>query len=191
MIIPQLKSKVKVVFPNGPIKLGAGFSWWNVDLQKYIKLALSGAEGIQSIANDIPDDFLSSSEQIQTLIKDISLLYNVPLNKILVGGFSQGAMLSIDVGLKLDVAGVISWSAGMVNAQEWHRLAPNKTIKVLQSHGTEDPVVPFMIGTKLKHEIFDANKYDVQFVQFKGQHSIPKEVLVKTLSFIKSILNES
>jgi hypothetical protein len=32
---------------------------------------------------------LSASELVQNLLKDLSLLHSVPINKIIIGGFSQ------------------------------------------------------------------------------------------------------
>jgi hypothetical protein len=39
-------------------------------------------------------------------------------------------MLSIEVGLKVEVAGIVAWSAGMVNGIEWRNLAKEKKVKV-------------------------------------------------------------
>jgi phospholipase/carboxylesterase len=193
VIIPQVKSKVKIVFPNAPLQLQtASFAWWHIDLAKYVQhIQQSGILGLDNIVNDVPAGFEEASTLIQNLIKDLSQSYNVPINKIIVGGFSQGAILSLDVGLKLEVAGIVSWSAAMMNGLEWKKLAQTKKVRVLQSHGLSDPLIPYVMATKIKTEIFEPNQYDVQFVPFKGQHAIPPEVLVQTLSFIKSILNES
>lgn len=52
-------------------------------------LAQSGIAGLDHIVNDTPEGFSEASTLIQNLIKDLSQTYNVPINKIIIGGFSQ------------------------------------------------------------------------------------------------------
>lgn len=60
---------------------------------------------------------------VQALLNELSQLYAVPLHKMIIGGFSQGGILSIDVGLKMKTGGIIAWSSGMLNGEEWRKLA--------------------------------------------------------------------
>lgn len=72
---------------------------------------------------------------VQDLLNELSILYSVPLSNIIIGGFSQGAILSIDVGLKMKIGGIIAWSAGMLNGKEWKSLiGKNSAINVCFLH---------------------------------------------------------
>jgi predicted esterase len=111
-------------------------------------------------------------------------------------------MVSVDVCLKLEesVAALVPWSAGYMNAVEWRQLAPNKkdlkvdkvdftSPQVYQSHGTEDQVIPFQIGSLLKEEIFEKNGFTLNFQSFGSGHSIPNEVIKTFVDLITSHLN--
>lgn len=52
-------------------------------------LEQSGVAGLDHIVNDVPEGFEAASQLIQNLINELSQTYNVPVNKIIVGGFSQ------------------------------------------------------------------------------------------------------
>lgn len=100
-------------------------------------------------------------------------------------------MLSIDVCLKLEetVAALVPWSSGYMNAVEWRELATKKKgLKVYQSHGTQDQLIPFNIATMLKQEIFEKNELDLDFLSFDGPHTIPNEAVKTFVGVIKAAL---
>jgi len=191
LVMPQLKGKVKFVFPNAPMTLPqGGLAWWPIDLQKLMMLFLTGQ--IKTMTEDIPEDFIKSSDMIRQMITVLAKEHALPLSKFVVGGFSQGAMVSIDICLKLDshVGALVPWSGGYVNAVEWKELAKNKKgLKVHQTHGMEDQLIPFQIGVLLKEEIFNTFEFDTKFISFKGGHTIPEEAMQDFLLLLQQLLD--
>ena len=68
-------------------------------------------------------------------------------------GFSQGAMISLDLALRSErpLAGLALMSATMLCASEWTALMPRRAkLPVMQSHGRVDPLLPYELAEKLR-----------------------------------------
>lgn len=84
----------------------------------------------------------------------------IPTEKIILAGFSQGAVIALLAGLNSPqkLAGVIALSGYLPNAAQvaMNKSRANQTIPVFLAHGTDDNVVPFTLGeataTALKKE---------------------------------------
>jgi len=61
-----------------------------------------------------------------------------------------------------------------------------KGIKVFQSHGHQDPILPFQLG-KLINQMLKEGGATVEFIEFKGAHTIPFESLVGFNQFILNL----
>lgn len=77
------------------------------------------------------------------LIDALKAQFSLPTKRIVIGGFSQGAMLTTDVALHLPEppAALLVLSGTYVAEPVWKPLVANrKGLKVLQQHGTNDQV---------------------------------------------------
>lgn len=115
----------------------------------------------------------------------------VPASRIMLGGFSQGAALSLFTGLTgtHNLAGIISLSGYLPGREaiEWEKI---KKPPVLQCHGDADSVVnyQFALGTakELKPRL---TKYT--FKTYKGlDHSSSMEEMSDVDDFIKECIPE-
>src|SRR5688500_5394511 len=105
--------------------------------------------------------------------------YQVAGSRIVLGGFSQGAMLSADLALRSDrpLGGLMLFSATIMCVDHWkQRLPHRKSLPIFQSHGRVDPVLPFMFAEELK-EMFVGAGFDHTWVPFMGGHELPPPVL--------------
>ncbi len=74
-------------------------------------------------------------------------------SKLVIGGFSQGAMLATDVALRSDIplAGLCLFSGTLIAEQEWVVSAPNRRgLRVSLSHGQSDAILPFTAAERLR-----------------------------------------
>ena len=97
----------------------------------------------------------------------------------MLGGFSQGSMLACDFALRdpRPLAGLALLSSTVICRSEWQKLAPSRAgLPVLQSHGKDDPILPFALAENERDLLRDAG-LDVEFVAFNGGHGIPGGVL--------------
>ena len=124
-------------------------------------------------------------ELVDTMLKETGL----GLDRLALIGFSQGSMMALHVGLRLegDCAGIVAF-AGALLAPE--RLEAEKTAspKVLLVHGKDDEVVPFQ-AMVLAEGMLKSNGVDVRTVAREGLgHGIDGEGLEEALGFLEGSL---
>jgi phospholipase/carboxylesterase len=107
-----------------------------------------------------------------------------------LGGFSQGAMLSLDVALRTSrpLAGLVLMSSTLIAAGEWTPLFPTRRgLSVLESHGRDDPLLPFALAELLRDLLRHAG-LEITWVPFRGGHAIPDVVLDALSAFLRAVL---
>jgi len=179
--------KIRTIFPYAPIELSQGsYAWWNLNIQEIINNYRNG--DIDQVVNEIPEGLQEAREKISSLIQIVQTETGLGIDKFILGGFSQGAMLSVETMLHTEgfFKGICVFSGSLINAQKWTELAPSKKgQKIIQSHGTRDPIIPFVIGSRLKL-LLESNGMDLDFLKFEGQHTIPQSGLSKLILLCNS-----
>uniref|UniRef100_A0A0A9XCN6 palmitoyl-protein hydrolase n=1 Tax=Lygus hesperus TaxID=30085 RepID=A0A0A9XCN6_LYGHE len=89
---------------------------------------------------------LRSAEYINSLVATTCVKYKIPFSRVVYGGFSQGAAISLAAGLttKHTPAGIACLSGYLAAA---HVIVPriiNKHTPITFFHGRQDGVVPFV-----------------------------------------------
>jgi phospholipase/carboxylesterase len=110
--------------------------------------------------------------------------------KLVLGGFSQGAMLSTDVALQTDTAidGLVLMSGTLLAEDVWTPLAKKRAgLPAMVSHGTHDPILPYEGGERLATAL-KSGGLEVDFVRFRGQHEIPPVVLDHASQLIRRVV---
>jgi len=181
------------VFPEGPlVSPGGGRAWWHIDLQR---LQIDRARGLErDLRQESPAGLPESHAQITALIQHIAARARVPLSSIVVGGFSQGAMLATDVALAASepLGGLAVLSGSLVNENAWtSRMAAMKPgFPVFMSHGRGDPVLPFRLAEALRDHL-QAVPHNVKWIPFNGGHEIPQVVLSGLTEFLAALPSAS
>jgi phospholipase/carboxylesterase len=120
-------------------------------------------------------------------------LTGLPLQRTVLAGFSQGGAMTLDVGLSLPLAGLISWSGYLHSAAIGfavsQRIANPSSPPVLMVHGLEDAVVPLALAEQAQASLTSAG-VSVQFHQLKMGHEILPEVLSLSRQFIQTVLGD-
>lgn len=192
---PKMAGAVQFLFPEAPLSLEAlgmpdGRAWWPIDIRRLQMAAALGT--FRDLRKDCPDELPIARDMGLGLIREWSKRSNVPLSHFLLGGFSQGAMLATDVTLHLDEnpAGLVVMSGTLLNEDVWReRLAAHKSLRVLQSHGTNDPILPFAAAGWLR-DLLNHGGADVEFLPFSGGHEIPHTVLDRIGTFLREAIGD-
>ena len=111
-------------------------------------------------------------------------------NRLVLGGFSQGAMLSMDVALHSErpLAGLVLLSGTLLNESSRRaRINTRKGLPVFQSHGERDPLLPFALAEQLRDLMIEAG-LPVTWKMFRGGHEIPQSVLEWLEPFLQEAL---
>jgi len=179
-------------FPVGPLALpmggGDARAWWMIDLERIVRDRESGRP--RDLSREIPKGMPEARGQIQRLLAELEQRQGLDLRRTVLGGFSQGAMLACDVALRTDrqPAGLVLLSGTLVAQQEWQPLMPRrKGLKVIQSHGNQDPLLPFAQAERLRDLLTKAGLL-VDWVGFRGGHEIPDLVLARMNAWLKTVL---
>ncbi|WP_397568402.1 alpha/beta hydrolase [Schlesneria sp. T3-172] len=192
---PRMASSVQFIFPEAPLSLEDlgmpdGRAWWPIDMRRLQMAAALGT--FRDLRKDCPDELPVAREMMLGLVRKWSERVNVPLSHFLLGGFSQGAMLATDVTLHLDEnpAGLVILSGTLLNEDTWNeRVAGHKALRVLQSHGTNDPILPFAAAGTLR-DLLNHGGADVEFLPFAGGHEIPHVVLDRIGTFLREAIGD-
>ncbi|MDR3625174.1 MAG: dienelactone hydrolase family protein [Chlamydiales bacterium] len=178
------------LFPNAPHLVPfsesyIGRSWFSFDMAK-LENAMR-ASRYDELAVGVPPDLSYASDLIIKLLKKIP----VSPGNIVIGGFSQGAMLATDVALKMqeNLAGLAILSGSVINEAEWksHALR-HKGLHFFQSHGDEDTILSIDLAKRLESLFKDSGLLGALQV-FQDGHTIPEEVLTSFGEFLSKQLN--
>lgn len=189
----KLGSGVQFVFPEAPAtleKLGMpnGRAWWMIDTERLMAAQRGDLTGAQRSRNEKPAGLETARAAMSELLTKITAKTKLPLSKIVLGGFSQGAMLMTDLALrqKENVGGLAILSGTLLNEDEWKKLAAgHRDLRVVQTHGRQDPLLSFAFAEELKNLLTTAGA-NVHFLAFDGGHTITIEGLRKLVQLIEA-----
>jgi phospholipase/carboxylesterase len=174
---------VRFAFPAAPLQVDpnwGGRAWWMIDVMALQTAILQGRT--RDLASEVPPGLAEARAQIFALVDELRT--QLSPTKLILGGFSQGAMLSMDVALRKEIDAVVLLSGTLLAEREWLPLMPTKkSLPVFQSHGQQDPMLPFSAAEKLREHLTN-NGIEVDWVPFRGQHEIPPQVLDRLAAFL-------
>jgi len=185
----------RFVFPEGPLSLSFGprdaRAWWLIDMAR---IAADQAAGrVRDLSQDIPKGLAPARETLLGFLKEVEHKFGADPRKIVLGGFSQGAMLTCDVMLRTTqpYAGLVQLSGTLLATQEWTPLLQGrKGLPVFQSHGTRDELLPYVGAERLRDEL-STSGLAVEWHSFRGGHEIPDPVLQRLGVFLTKVLGKS
>ena len=188
----NVPDEVRFLFPVAPMQLDMGFgdarAWWMLDMER---IAQARAQGQwDELSQEVPRGLPPARKQILDLLALATETLSVQPGSLVLGGFSQGAMLSTDVVLHSDIpfAGLALLSSSLIAKHEWLARLPNrKDLPVFQSHGTADPILACSMAQQLRYHIQTAG-LPVSWAEFQGGHEIPVQVLEGLGTFIQAVL---
>jgi phospholipase/carboxylesterase len=180
---PRLAQAVRFVFPEALLSLDTlgmpgGRAWFEIPMAVLMGQGRDWAQYSQTVPAGMP-------AARRALMSTLAALQQ-PYGRIVLGGFSQGAMVSTDVALRLEEspAGLFLLSGAMVAGQEWAPKARARSaLPVFQGHGRQDQVLPFQEGERLRDLLMGAGM-PVEFLPFDGGHTLITEELEQLAAFL-------
>lgn len=179
------------VFPAGPLTLsplyGDARAWWMIDLER-LERELAGGRPADRAA-EVPEGLAAARAAVLGLLDALARDHRRRDDAFVLGGFSQGAMLSVDVALHgARPRGLVLLSGTLVAEVEWRKhVAALAGLRIFQSHGTKDGLLSFAGAEKL-HGFLVEGGAEVAFVPFPGGHEIPPPVLELVEDFLPHAL---
>jgi phospholipase/carboxylesterase len=180
------------MFPEAPLSLNMGFgdsrAWWIIDMARI--QADRAAGRIRDLSQDLPKGLALARGKMLVFLKDLPRHVPMDYKKTVIGGFSQGAMLTCDAALHTDYpfAGLIQLSGNLLAQPVWSPLMPKrKGLPVFQSHGMQDDILPYVGGERLR-DALNKSGLTVDWHSFRGGHEIPESTLRALSVFLRSVL---
>ena len=165
--------------PNGHEKCNIspnGFQWFDlsIDDPQYIL-----------------EQSLKAEKVINLFIDEVKQKYNLDSSKICISGFSQGCMMSINIGLtsKENFACVVGFSGKIIDKKNLSERITSRP-KIMLIHGDLDSIVPsnYLLDAK---DFLIREKVDVDTKIINNcEHNIPIEASSLALEFIKKNINK-
>jgi phospholipase/carboxylesterase len=143
---------------NAPDEYYGGFSWFD-------------------FAGDMTPGVLRSRELLFELLQELDG-QGYPTEETILGGFSQGCLMALDVGLRYPraVAGIVGISGWIFEPDRLLEAvsAEARQRRVLMTHGTQDPMVPFhAVREEVKR--LTATGLHIEWHEFHKAHTIAGE----------------
>lgn len=167
----QQKSQTRFIFPHAPsmpVTINGGHimpAWYDIREMNIDRKV------------DI-DQLQRSSDAISQLIEHEEQV-GIASDKIIIAGFSQGGAVAIDTALTYPrkLAGLLVLSSYFATADEIKATDANKNLDILIQHGSNDPVVPEVLGLKAA-DTLKQRDYPVEYQRYPMEHSLcPPQII--------------
>lgn len=173
-IAPALDSPSgsRFVFPNAPKPWEAspgmtfGFTWF---------------DGWPPKGSSLDD----SRRLLLEFLQRVTGRYPTPEGKIILSGFSQGALMALDVGLRTEtsLAGIVAMSGGL-HEEALPDLESRKDLPILIVHGTLDDMIPVNAARRARH-VLEQHGFRPEYAEFAMGHHVTPESMAVVADFIR------
>ena len=177
-LAPSIHSKGYVyICPNAPlpVPLGpglTGFSW--TPLPEAMTF----------------DDILAAQDALSAFVDEVMEEYHATPGQILLGGFSQGGMMTYQLGLPRPglFGGLMALSTRIADPEELRSHLPRERNQpIFIAHGAQDPLIPVDQAHQTR-EFLEAEGYKPQYKEYAMGHDISQEVLKDLVQWIQQVL---
>jgi len=167
--------KLNIVCFQGPISLGmGGYAWYPIEWENGAKMI--DGDAVEEAAQLVLESLTTWQEQ------------HVVSNEVFIGGFSQGAITSLQILLQgFRAKGFVLMSGYAL--PEWHEALKSISTDapIFQSHGMMDPVIPYTWAQATAEGLSHLNEYT--FHSYPMAHSLNALCLQDIHAFLTPLLD--
>ncbi len=187
----------RFVFPDAPhsladIGMPDARAWWPINMAKLAQAVQ--ASRFDQLHDKEPPGMDTARDALCRTIENVQADLAGDATPWVIGGFSQGAMLAMDVAVRGSVTppeAMLLFSGTLVCQSQWQAgLSRLKSCRVFQSHGRIDPILPFGSAESLRDLILSAD-VALRFHSFMGPHTIDGESVAITAQMLESVRKTS
>lgn len=167
-------SGYRFLFPNAPNRWEAapgmtiGFTWF---------------DGLPPE----PESLAAARRQVTAFVDAALQRFPTPRGKTILAGFSQGALLALDAGLRRDdLAGIVVMS-GALDERDLPDLTARKQQRLLIVHGSFDEMINVNMARRARR-VLEQNGFDPEYHEFPMGHQISQESMAVVGEFIRKCL---
>jgi phospholipase/carboxylesterase len=187
-VIKSPSANTHWLFPQGvlSVPIGPGWmgrAWWNIDIAVLERAIQTGVD--RNLSETKPEGL----DSLRNALFEFIQAKGYQWDQVILGGFSQGAMLATELFLKCPESSpraLIILSGALINKREWESVNIPTGAPIFISHGHQDPILSYKEADRLE-SLFRAKNAKVTKVLFQGQHEIPPLVISKLNDFLAGL----
>jgi phospholipase/carboxylesterase len=152
--------------PRGPLSLPPGGAHWYI---------------VPRVGYPDPPTFASSYREAADWLDAL------PHERIVLGGFSQGCVMALALGLGRDrprPAAIAGFSGFIPVVEGWELDTERPLPPVALGHGTLDPVIPVEFGRRARDTLVDAGD-EVLYEEYPLPHTLDPDFLVRVREWLR------
>ncbi len=136
------------------------------------------------------DTFKQSRQLVLDFLDAAVKRFPTPSGKVVLAGFSQGALMSLDVGFRTTqpIAGIVAMS-GALHEADLPDLSAGRERPVLIVHGTADDVIPVLAARRTRR-VLEEHGIEPEYHEFDMGHFVTAESMAVVAGFIRRCLEE-
>jgi phospholipase/carboxylesterase len=162
------------ITPRAPLQLPPGGNHWYV---------------VRRVGFPDPSTFQPTMEKLTAWFDALPDAIGVPTEKTVLGGFSQGAVMSYALGLGKDrprPAGIVALSGFIPTTEGWEMDEELDGYPVAAGHGTYDPIIDVGFGRDAKERLEKAGA-DLIWRESPMQHTLDPDYLPELQRFVARV----
>lgn len=181
---------LRFIYPEAPHDLSEmgmpeGRAWWPLNMMALQELMQTNR--FDELHDRVPPGIDEARAALQETVATV--LAELPEDTpYVLGGFSQGAMLTMDLALRGEMRPpslLVQFSGTLVCESQWkENLDRLSETHVLQSHGRIDPILPFSSAEALRDLLQEA-EVSMEFMAFQGPHTIETDTLFRLVERLR------
>lgn len=187
----QVRDGRRFVFPMGPEATAPpdgpsdGRAWWRLDLASYIPPNAA----LPDLSRANPTGLGRATTRVRRLLDEVDGRLGAAPNRLILGGFSQGAMIAADIAFRSNrpLQALVLLSPTPVDESAWTAgMAARRGLPVFIAHGRRDTILSFALAQRLESAMARAG-LRVTWFPFDDGHEIPAETVDALNRFLASV----
>jgi phospholipase/carboxylesterase len=163
------------VTPGGPLFLPPGGRHWYI---------------VPRVGYPEPRSFLDTYQRLDELLGAMPGAFGVPSERTIIGGFSQGTVMSYALGLgrgRPSPAGIIAMSGFIPTVEGWDADLDRPGLPVWISHGRQDPVISVQFARDARDLLTSAG-VDVSYHESDVGHQVDPQTVAQLPGWVADVI---
>lgn len=180
-LAPYVDERLLVISARAPVRIGMGmYAWFQLGFTP------------EGILID-PKQVEAARQTLRRFVDEVSAAYEVDAKSIFLLGFSQGAMMALDLALREPelIAGVVAMSGRIMPTSLESIAEPDRLtgLPVFVTHGTQDAVLPIAHGRATRDRLNEL-PVSLNYREYEMGHEVSQDSFRDITEWLKLQLSQ-